>query len=113
MGSPRRGLRMVASAIASATCLGLDNCGIFNAMINDYISSYLEKARYEIIDNGKTFYAEIPALKGVWATGKTLEGRRKELASVLEGWIILHLRNNLPIPGFKLPRLKMREKAYA
>lgn len=82
-------------------------------MINDYILSYLEKAHYEIIDDGKTFYAEIPTLKGVWATGKTLEGCRKELASVLEGWIILRIRNNLTIPGFKLPRLKTRERAYA
>lgn len=104
---------ILGTQVASATCSGLNKGGIFNAMINDYIVSYLEKARYEIIDNGKTFYAEIPALKGVWATGKTLEGCRKELASVLEGWIILHLRNNWPIPGFKLPRLKMREKAYA
>ncbi|MFA6407919.1 MAG: type II toxin-antitoxin system HicB family antitoxin [Candidatus Paceibacterota bacterium] len=82
-------------------------------MINDYIQSFLEKARYEIIDDGKTFYAEIPVLKGVWATGKTLEGCRKELASTLEGWIILRLRNNRPIPGFKLPRLKTRERVYA
>lgn len=91
----------------------MNNHGIIGTMINDYMLSYLEKARYEIIDDGKTFYADIPALKGVWATGKTLEGCRKELASVLEGWIILHLRNNLPIPGFKLPRLKTRERAYA
>jgi len=82
-------------------------------MINDYIVSYLEKARYEIIDNGKTFYGEIPALKGVWATGNTLEGCRKELASVLEGWVILHLRQNTPIPGFKMPRLKIQEEVYA
>ncbi len=82
-------------------------------MINDFILSYLEKARYEIIDEGKTFYADIPALRGVWATGKTLEGCRNELASVLEDWVILHLRNNWAIPGLKLPRLKTREKAYA
>lgn len=79
-------------------------------MINDYILSYLKKARYEIIDNGKTFYAEIPALRGVWATGKTLENCRQELASVLEGWIIFRLRRNLPIPGFKMPRLSVRSK---
>ena len=82
-------------------------------MINDYMQSYLGKARYEIIDEGKTFYGEIPALKGVWATGKTLEGCRKELASVLEGWVILHLRQNTPIPGFKMPQLEVRGKAYA
>ena len=72
--------------------------------------SYLEKARYEIIDDKEPYYGEIPQLKGVWATGKTLEACRKELASVLEGWIILHLRMNTPIPGLRMPRLKIRVK---
>ncbi|MBI5078260.1 MAG: type II toxin-antitoxin system HicB family antitoxin [Candidatus Yonathbacteria bacterium] len=79
-------------------------------MIHDYIMSYLDKARYEIIDNKERYYGEIPQLKGVWATGKTLESCRKELASVLEGWVILRLRMNLPIPGFRVPRLKIQTK---
>ena len=79
-------------------------------MIHDYILSYLDKARYEIIDSKEPYYGEIPALKGVWATGKTLEACRKELASVLEGWVILHIRMNTPIPGLRMPRLKIRDK---
>lgn len=70
-------------------------------MIHDYIMSYLEKARYEIIEDKEPYYGEIPALKGVWATGKTLEACRKELESVLEGWVIFHLRMNAPIPGLR------------
>ncbi len=73
-------------------------------MINEYISSYLNKAHYEMIDDGKRYYGEIPALRGVWAAAKTLEGCRNELESVLEGWIIFRLRRNLPIPGFKVSR---------
>lgn len=79
-------------------------------MIHDYIMSYLDKARYEIIDDKERYYGEIPQLKGVWATGKTLEACRKELASVLEGWIILHIRMNMPIPGLRMPGLKTRVK---
>ena len=84
-------------------------------MIHDYIMSYLDKARYEIIDNKERYYGEIPQLKGVWATGKTLEACRRELASVLEGWIILHIRMNLPIPGLRMPRPKVlaKKEVYA
>ena len=58
-------------------------------MIQSYILNYLNKAKYEMIDNGKSFYAEIKDLRGVWATGKTLE----------------ECRNN--IPNFKVPSMKM------
>ena len=76
-------------------------------MIQSYISHYLNKAKYEMIDNGKSFYAEIKDLRGVWATGKTLEECRNNLASTLEGWLILLLRKNLSIPNFKVPSMKM------
>ena len=71
-------------------------------MIQDFISNYLNKAKYEIIDNGKRFYGEIKELKGVWATGKTLEECRKNLLTSLEGWLILRIKRNLPIPNFKI-----------
>ena len=82
-------------------------------MIQFYISTYLNKAKYEMIDDGKKFYAEIKDLRGVWATGKTLEECRTNLASALEGWIILRLRKNLPIPNFKIPSYKMNVRDYA
>lgn len=82
-------------------------------MLQDYISKYLDKARYEMIDEGSRFYAEIKELRGVWATGKTLEECRKNLAGVLEGWLILRLRRNLPIPNFRIPSFTLRLKDYA
>lgn len=72
-------------------------------MLQDYISTYLKKAKHERIDSGKRFYAEIKELRGVWATGKTKTECQKNLASTLEGWIIFRLRRNLPIPNFKVP----------
>jgi len=44
------------------------------------------------------YYGEIPDLKGVWASGKTLEECRQNLVEVLEGWILLRLRKGLLIP---------------
>ena len=79
-------------------------------MIQDYIFTYINKARYEIIDEGTRFYAEIKELRGVWAVGKTLEECRTNLLSSLEGWIILRLRRNLPIPNFKVSDRKVSSR---
>lgn len=67
-------------------------------MLVEYVQEALKKARYEIIDNPEPYYAEIPKLKGVWATGRTLEECRHNLAEVIEGWIIVRLRKGLRIP---------------
>lgn len=75
-------------------------------MLVDYIQSALAKARYEKIEDREPFYGEIPGLKGVWATGKTLEGCRTKLAEVLEGWLMVRLRKNLPIPRINGVTLK-------
>lgn len=82
-------------------------------MLQDYISTYVRKAKYERIDGEKRVYAAIKELQGVWATGKTKEECRKNLESTLEGWIIFRLRRNLPIPNFKIPSYAIRVRTYA
>ena len=67
-------------------------------MITEYISGALKKARYEKITDRNPYYGEIPGLKGVWATGKTLGECRRNLSEVLDGWIIVRLRKSLPLP---------------
>ncbi len=67
-------------------------------MIIEYINAALAKAKYEIIKDEEPFYGEVPGLEGVWATGKTLEECRKNLAEVVEGWIIIRIKKGLPIP---------------
>ena len=67
-------------------------------MIAEYIEAALSKAKYEIIEDEEPFYGEVPELEGVWATGKMLEGCRKNLVEVIDGWIIVRLRKGLPIP---------------
>ena len=72
-------------------------------MLINYINAALEKAKYEILSGEKEkYYAEIPICKGVWANGKTLEECRRNLMSVLEGWLIIRLQRKLPIPRINL-----------
>jgi predicted RNase H-like HicB family nuclease len=67
-------------------------------MIVQYIEAALAHARYEIIDDDEPYYGEVADLPGVWATGKTLEECRKNLAEIVDGWIVVRLRRGLPIP---------------
>lgn len=67
-------------------------------MIIEYIHAALARAKYEIINDEEPFYGEIEDLPGVWATGKTLWECRQNLVEVLDEWIIIHLRRDLPIP---------------
>ena len=69
-----------------------------NIMFAEYIQAALEKAEYEVIDNPEPFYAHVPGLVGVWATGKTVEDCRKELIEVIEEWIVAKLQWGQPIP---------------
>ena len=76
-------------------------------MIIEYIEAALERAKYEIIQDEEPYYGEVPDLKGVWATGKTLEECRRRLSDTIEGWIIIRLKKGLPIPP--LGRHRIRE----
>ncbi|MBU6231035.1 MAG: type II toxin-antitoxin system HicB family antitoxin [Patescibacteria group bacterium] len=82
-------------------------------MIQNYLYTYLNKAKYEMIDKGKTFYAEIKGLRGVWATGKTLEECRQNLLSSMESWLIYRLKKNLPIPNFTVKSKRLSIRRYA
>ncbi len=79
-------------------------------MFQEFLTEYLNQAKYEMIDGGKTYYGEISELKGVWATGETLEKCRGHLLETLEGWVLLRIKKNLPIPNFKIPLRKMSLK---
>ena len=68
-------------------------------MIIEYINEALKKAKYEIINDEEPYYGEIPEIKGVWATGESLEECREQLRETLDEWLILSFKKNLPIPG--------------
>jgi predicted RNase H-like HicB family nuclease len=67
-------------------------------MIYEYIQAALELAHYEIIEDNEPYYGEISVLPGVWATGKTLEECRRNLANTIEGWILVRNSHGLDIP---------------
>ena len=63
-------------------------------MLTEYIEEALKRARYEIINDEEPYYGEVPELRGVWATGKTLEECRKNLKEVIEGWLIVSIKRD-------------------
>ena len=68
-------------------------------MLTEYMAEALGRARYELIDDEEPYYGEIPEIRGVWATGKTLEGCRHNLAAALEDWLFFSIAKGLPIPS--------------
>ena len=84
-------------------------------MLTEYVEEALKRAKYEIIDDEEPYYGEIRELKGVWATGATLEECRNSLKEVIEGWILVSLKKGLPIPNlgdFEIKEIP-EEIAYA
>jgi predicted RNase H-like HicB family nuclease len=75
-------------------------------MITEYINAALQRAKFEIIDDERPYYGEVPELEGVWATGKTLEECRQNLAEVIDGWLVVRLRKGLPIPPLGKHRVR-------
>jgi predicted RNase H-like HicB family nuclease len=57
-------------------------------MIRQYVETALRKARYEKPRDG-TFYGAVPRLRGVLATGASLEACRDQLAEVVEEWVLV------------------------
>ncbi len=80
-------------------------------MLTEYIEEALGRARYEIIEDEEPYYGEVKELKGVWATGETLEECRSNLKDVIEGWILLSIKKGLPIPKLGDVEIKEIEEA--
>ena len=76
-------------------------------MLIEYIEESLNRAHYDMIDDEEPFYGEVKELKGVWATGNTLDECRKNLRDVIEGWILVSIKKGLKIP--KLGNMEIKE----
>ena len=70
-------------------------------MLTEYIARKLRAARYKLLRD-KTYFGEIPGLRGVWANAKNLEDCRKELQEVFEDWLILKIHSRDRVPGFQI-----------
>jgi len=69
-----------------------------DSVLTEYLTTALESAHYEIIDDEEPYYGHVPQLKGVWATGKTLEECRRNLVGALEDWVLFSLARGLALP---------------
>lgn len=67
-------------------------------MIRQYVEEALRRARYDKLEDG-TFCAEVPRLRGVLATGETLEECRRQLAEVVEEWVLIRIAKRLSVPS--------------
>jgi predicted RNase H-like HicB family nuclease len=77
-------------------------------MISEHVTQALARAQYRLLEDG-TFAATVRGLRGVIATGATLEGCRRELAEVIEEWVLVHVARGLSIPpsgGRRIVELK-------
>ena len=66
-------------------------------MITTYLEKALRRARYRLVDGG-VFCATVPGLRGVIATGPTLETCRDQLAEVVEEWVLVRVARGLRVP---------------
>ncbi len=80
-------------------------------MLTNYMRAALHRARYEILPDDNSFYAEIPGFDGVYANAATLEACREELAEVLEEWILFRVAKGLPLPVVDGLELTIKEVA--
>jgi len=67
-------------------------------MLTQYIQAAMRKAKYEILEDSRDFYGEIPGFQGVWASAPTLEQCREELSDALEAWLLFSISRGMKVP---------------
>lgn len=79
-------------------------------MLTQFIAAAMDIAHCEPVEEGG-FFGSIPGLDGAWASGPTLEACSRELAEVLEDWLLFRLSRQMPIPVIQGIDLAIREVA--
>ena len=80
-------------------------------MLTNYIKAAMQRAKYEILPDDGSYYAEIPGFRGVYANATSLEKCREELEEVLEEWIFFRISSRLSLPSVKGITLKIKKVA--
>ncbi len=60
-----------------------------------------------MIKDDDPYYGEVPELKGVWSSGKTLEQCRRNLEEVIEGWILVRISQGKEIPELRDKKISL------
>ncbi|MEK6661696.1 MAG: type II toxin-antitoxin system HicB family antitoxin [candidate division NC10 bacterium] len=68
----------------------------------------LKRARYDKLEDG-IFCGEVPRLRGVLATGETLEECRNQLAEVVEEWVLIRVAKGLAVPPLGKIEVKVKK----
>ena len=76
-------------------------------MITRYVACALERAQYQLLEDG-TFAATVRGLRGVIATGATLEACRSALTEVIEEWVLVRVARGLTIPALDGATIRVR-----
>ena len=66
-------------------------------MITQYIAAAMKQAQFELMENAR-YFATIPACRGCWVEGATIEECRAELPEALESWLLIGLQFKHPLP---------------
>ena len=67
-------------------------------MLTRYVDKALRRAQYRPLEDG-SYCATVRGLKGVIATGTTLEACRDQLAEVVEEWVLVRVSQGLGVPA--------------
>jgi len=55
----------------------------------DYLHAAMRHAEYERLEDG-SWYAHIPGLPGLWASGQNVEDTRRDLMTALDDWLYVN-----------------------
>ncbi len=80
-------------------------------IMREYIGAAMRHVQHEIIEEDGSIFATIPGFDGLWATAPTKAEANEELESALEGWILLGIAHNHPLPEIEGIDLAVREVA--
>jgi predicted RNase H-like HicB family nuclease len=81
-------------------------------MIRKYLDAALARARYTKMEDG-SYSAEVRGLRGVIATGRTIEKCRASLEEVVEEWVLIRLSKGLRIPALGNAEIRVRRARTA
>lgn len=76
-------------------------------MVSQYVATALERAQYRLLDDG-TFAATVRGLRGVIAAGATLEACRRQLAEIVEEWVLVRVARGLTVPALGKAVVRVR-----
>lgn len=79
--------------------------------LSKYIEKLLSRAKYEYDNSVKQWATWVDGLPGVYAQGQKVEEARQELASTLEEYILISIREGKLVPGFELSK-KLHVKTH-